>query len=72
MADAPDSKSGRGNPVWVQVPPPAPNFSKTYVVRLTFHPRIDFLIIRTLSVSSLANGVLNWNNDGRCRLHRQP
>ena len=24
MADAPDSKSGRGNPVWVQVPPPAP------------------------------------------------
>ena len=29
MADAPDSKSGRGNPVWVQVPPPAPtNLSK--------------------------------------------
>ncbi len=27
MADAPDSKSGRGNPVWVQVPPPAPSFS---------------------------------------------
>jgi hypothetical protein len=25
MADAPDSKSGRGNPVGVQVPPPAPN-----------------------------------------------
>ncbi len=25
MADAPDSKSGRGNPVWVQVPPPAPS-----------------------------------------------
>ena len=25
MADAPDSKSGRGNPVRVQVPPPAPN-----------------------------------------------
>ena len=24
MADAPDSKSGRGNPVRVQVPPPAP------------------------------------------------
>ena len=24
MADAPDSKSGRGNPVGVQVPPPAP------------------------------------------------
>ena len=25
MADAPDSKSGGGNIVWVQVPPPAPN-----------------------------------------------
>ena len=25
MADAPDSKSGRGNPVRVQVSPPAPN-----------------------------------------------
>ena len=24
MADAPDSKSGGGNIVWVQVPPPAP------------------------------------------------
>ena len=24
MADAPDSKSGGGNPVGVQVPPPAP------------------------------------------------
>ncbi len=24
MADAPDSKSGDGNIVWVQVPPPAP------------------------------------------------
>ncbi len=28
MADAPDSKSGRGNPVWVQVPPPAPTFRR--------------------------------------------
>ena len=38
MADAPDSKSGRGNPVRVQVPPPAPmklfpipvNLNQTY------------------------------------------
>lgn len=30
MADAPDSKSGKGNLVWVRLPPPAPYKSRTY------------------------------------------
>ena len=32
MADAPDSKSGKGNLVWVRLPPPAPYKSRTYDV----------------------------------------
>ena len=67
MADAPDSKSGRGNPVRVQVPPPAPIKSASYSVRLTFHPRVDFQLVRTLSVS-LANRFPDWSNDGGYRL----
>ena len=50
MADAPDSKSGRGNPVRVQVPPPAPNNSSPYAVRLSFHPLLHPQIVRPLSV----------------------
>ena len=33
MADAPDSKSGGGNPVGVQVPPPAPNKNKDLAIQ---------------------------------------
>ena len=32
MADAPDSKSGKGNLVWVRLPPPAPYKSISYEV----------------------------------------
>ena len=49
MADAPDSKSGGGNPVGVQVPPPAPTNLNSYAVRLSFHPRLVFSLVRTLS-----------------------
>ncbi len=37
MADAPDSKSGRGNPVRVQVPPPAPKKSTKLLGAPTIH-----------------------------------
>jgi hypothetical protein len=40
MADAPDSKSGRGNPVWVQVPPPAPIKSTTSAACVAHHVQI--------------------------------
>jgi hypothetical protein len=36
MADAPDSKSGRGNPVGVQVPPPAPTTSSRLLLLKSF------------------------------------
>ena len=38
MADATDSKSVVGNSVWVQVPPPVPNFKKAdcYTVGFLF------------------------------------
>jgi len=36
-------------------------------VRLTFHPRVDFQLVRTLSVS-LANRFPDWSNDGGYRL----
>jgi hypothetical protein len=49
MADAPDSKSGRGNPVRVQVPPPAPK--KTNSLHECAYHSILFLILK-LSVYS--------------------
>jgi hypothetical protein len=42
MADAPDSKSGRGNPVWVQVPPPAPSdYQPGHFSVLSRYPQIQ-------------------------------
>ena len=53
MADAPDSKSGRGNPVRVQVPPPAPKinfFSLTHFIMQRQTTTPDFL---SLSVAAI-------------------
>ena len=60
MADAPDSKSGRGNPVRVQVPPPAPTKSISSTLRLTIHPRVLFKLSvycpRHLAPTTFCNG----------------
>jgi hypothetical protein len=62
MADAPDSKSGRGNPVRVQVPPPAPSLlPKVVLVKIDpigstaseDHGDQDSKISRTLDLSQV-------------------
>ena len=49
LVDAPDSKSGMGNHVWVRVPLPAPTQDDVQCVLVILHLKLNFSLDRSIN-----------------------